>query len=154
MWYKIDFDKLILLLLPTFLRNSIMFSYIKVLISPIANLHYRWGQMRTENVIMLAYNSQKCYLRKALNDKFDNDLRRITISDTAQLDQDYLFTRGEYLDVYLGVMHLELDFNYVAGQVDFLINVPGEILDERENEITALVNFYALAGKSYKLIKK
>ncbi|MDX6187997.1 hypothetical protein SGQ83_01430 [Flavobacterium sp. Fl-318] len=153
MWYKIDYDKLALLLLPTFLRRPILFAYIRSLIAPIATLYYQWAQMRSENIRTLSYNGQKCYLRKALNDKFGNSSGRITISDTAQVSQDYLFTKNELQDVFLGVVHLEQDFNYIDGYVDFLVNVPEPILSERRNEITAMIDFYVLAGKSYKLIK-
>jgi hypothetical protein len=152
MWNKIDFDRLVLLLLPTFLRKPVLFGYMKALVSPIASLHYKWEQMRTANLLKLSYNGQRCYLRKALNDSFDNELRRITIDETSRLDQDYLYTQAENLDVYLGVMFLEADFNYVVGTVDFLVKVPGMFLEEKRNEITALVDFYKLAGKSYQLI--
>ncbi|MDN3673070.1 hypothetical protein QWY99_08420 [Flavobacterium branchiarum] len=152
MWYKIDFDRLILLLLPTSLRKIRLFGYIKALISPINSLHYQWTQIRTDNLLKLSYNGQKCYLRKALNDKFDPELRRITISDVEQIDQDYLYTQSENLDVYLGVIYLEQEFNYVNGLAEFLVNVPGIILNTKTNEITAVVDFYKLAGKSYQLI--
>lgn len=152
MWYKIDFNRLILLLLPTFLRKPILFGYLRALISPIVSLHYRWEQMRNANLKTLSYNGQKCYLRGALNDYFDPELRRITINDTAQLEQDFIYTQAENLDVYLGVMYLEQDFNYVSGVVDFLVNVPNDILNNKVNEITALLDFYKLAGKSYQLV--
>jgi hypothetical protein len=152
MWYKIDFDRLVLLLLPTFLRKPVLFGYIRALIAPIASLHYKWSRMREENLTKLSYNSQRCYLRGALNDKYDPDLRRITIDGTLDVGQDYIYTPAENLDVYLGVMHLEQDFNYSNTIVDFLVNVPGQILNDKTNEITATLNFYKLAGKSYKLL--
>ena len=152
MWYKVDFDKLILLLLPTFLRKPVLFGYVRALITPIASLHYKWSRMRDENLIKLSYNSQRCYLRAALNDKYDTDLRRITIGETLGVDQDYIYTQAENLDVFLGVMYLEQDFNYSNSTVDFLVNVPGQVLNDKINEITATINFYKLAGKSYKLL--
>ncbi len=152
MWYKVDWDKLILLLLPTFLRKPILFGYIRALVSPIASLHYNWEQMRAANLLILSYNGQRCYLRKALNDRFDPELRRIFIAETIQAEQDFIYTSAEGLDVYLGTMYLEQEFNYVSGSVDFLISIPGAILNEKINEITALVDFYKLAGKSYKLL--
>jgi hypothetical protein len=152
MWYKIDFDRLVLLLLPTFLRKPVLFGYIKALISPIASLHYRWERMRADNLKKLSYNSQRCYLRGALNDKYDHELRRITIDETLDLGQDYIYTPAENLDVYLGVMYLEQEFNYGDSVVDFLVNVPGQLLNTKINEITATINFYKLAGKNYKLL--
>jgi hypothetical protein len=152
MWYKIDFDRLILLLLPTFLRKPVLFAYVKALISPIASLHYKWVQMRAENLKTLSYNSQRCYLRGALNDKYDPDLRRITIDGTLNIDQDYIYTPAENLDVYLGVMYLEAEFNYTNSKVDYLVNVPREVMNTKLNEIVATIEFYNLAGKQYQII--
>ena len=98
MWYKIDFDRLVLLLLPTFLRKPVLFGYVRALITPIASLHYKWSLMRNENIKKLSYNSQRCYLRKALNDKYDPELRRITIGGTLNQNQDYIYTSAENLD--------------------------------------------------------
>lgn len=152
MWYKIDFDKLVLLLLPTFLRKPVLFGYLKALISPIASLHYRWSKMRDENLKKLSYNCQRCYFRGALNDKFDPVLRRITFDDTLSLQQDYIYTPAENLDVYLGTMWLEQDFNYAGSTVDYLVLVPRDIMNAKLNEIVALIEFYNLAGKQYQII--
>jgi len=152
MWYKIDFDRLILLLLPTFLRKPVLFAYVKALMSPMASLHYKWGQMRAENLKTLSYNSQRCYMRGALNDRYDPDLRRITIDGTLNIEQDYIYTQAENLDVYLGVMYLEQEFNYVNSKVDYLVNVPRELMNTKLNEIVATIEFYNLAGKQYQII--
>jgi hypothetical protein len=152
MWYKIDFDRLILLLLPTFLRKPVLFAYVKALMSPIASLHYKWEQMRSENLKTLSYNSQRCYLRGALNDRYDPDLRRITIDGTLNIEQDYIYTQAENLDVYLGVMYLEAEFNYTNSKVDYLVNVPRELMNTKLNEIVATIEFYNLAGKQYQII--
>ena len=152
MWYKVDFDRLVLLLLPTFLRKPVLFGYVRALSTPIASLHYKWSRMREDNLTKLSYNSQRCYLRKALNDKYDQELRRITIDCTLDTTQDYIYTPAENLDVYLGVIYLAQDFNYSNSIVDFLVNVPGQLLNDKINEITATINFYKLAGKSYKLL--
>ena len=152
MWYKIDWDRLILLLLPTFLRKPVLFGYIRALISPIASLHYKWQQMRTANLLKLSYNGQRCYLRKALNDKFDPELRRIFIDGTLDIEQDYIYTQAENLDVYLGTMFLETEFNYAGTTVDFLVFVPQLVLDLKINEIIATLEFYKLAGKQYQII--
>ncbi|WP_124019534.1 hypothetical protein [Flavobacterium laiguense] len=152
MWYKIDFNRLILLLLPTFLRKPVLFGYLKALVSPIASLHYRWSRMREENLKKLSYNSQRCYLRGVLNDRYDPDERQITISNTGNKTQDYIYTQAENLPVYLGTMWLEPEFNYAGSKVDFLVNVPPELMNTKLNEIVATLEFYVLAGKSYQII--
>lgn len=152
MWYKIDYDKLILLLLPTYLRKPKNFSFLKALVSPIASLHYRWSQKRDENLKVLKYNPQRCYMRGVLNDRFDRDERRITIENTAQREVDYIYTQAENLPVFLGTMWLETEFNYEGSSVDFLVNVPRDIMNAKINEIVATIDFYVLAGKQYQII--
>lgn len=152
MWYKVDFDKLILLLLPTFLRKPVLFGYLKALISPISSLQYRWSKMRDENLKRLSYNCQRCYFRGALNDKFDPVLRRITFDDTLSLQQDYIYTQAENLEVYLNTMWLEQDFNYAGSTIDYLVLVPRDIMNSKLPEIVALIEFYNLAGKQYQII--
>lgn len=152
MWYKIEFDKLILLLLPTFLRKPKSFGFLKALIAPIASLHYRWSQMRDENLKILQYNSQRCYMRGVLNDRYDPEKRRITISNTSNKTQDYIYTPTENTPVFLGTMFLETDFNYAGSTVDFLVNVPQELINKYINEIVGMLEFYVLAGKSYQII--
>ena len=49
-------------------------------------------------------------------------------------------------------MYIEENFNYVNGSVDFLVNVPSAILESKLNEINATLDFYKLAGKSYKTL--
>ena len=152
MWYKVDFDRLVLLLLPTFLRKPVLFGYVRALITPIASLHYKWSRMRDDNLVKMSYNSQRCYLRAALNDKYDTDLRRIAIEGTLSVDRDYIYTPAENSPVYLGVLYLEQDFNYSNSAVDFLVNVPRDIMNAKLNEIVATLDFYKLAGKQYQII--
>ena len=152
MWYKIDFDKLVLLLLPTFLRKPKLFGYLKALVSPVASLHYSWSRMREDNLKKLSYNGQRCYLRGVLNDRYDNDERRISIENTGNKTQDYIYTEAENLPVYLGTMFIEPEFNYAGTTVDFLVNVPAEIMNAKLNEIVSTLEFYVLAGKKYQII--
>lgn len=140
-------------MLPTFLRKPVLFGYIKGLISPLVSLYDSWSLNRNENLKKLQYNCQRCYLRGALNDNFDRDLRRITIGATLNLDQDYIYTPGENLEVYLGTMWLEQDFNYAGTMVDYLVNVPREIMNANLNGIVAIIEFYNLAGKSYRIVE-
>lgn len=152
MWYKIDFDRLVLLLLPTFLRKPVLFGYIKALVSPIASLHYKWEQMRAANLLKLSYNGQRCYLRGVLNDRYDPDLRRIYIDEVPELKGNYIFTPAENLDYYLDTMYLDLDYSEAGELVDFVVYVPSGILSTKTNEIIVTLDFYKLAGKIYKII--
>lgn len=155
MWYKIDFDKLILLLLPTFLRKPKLFAYLKALISPLAgspdSVYKRWTNNRDSNINKLQYNSQRCYLRGALNDDCDFFQRRIRIENVPELNSNHIYTEGENLDIYLDTIFLDLDFTENGEQVDFVVYVPVDVMPQ-VNKITALLDFYTLAGKTYKII--
>lgn len=151
MWYKVDWDKLILLLLPTFLRKPMLFGYMRALVSPIASLHYNWEQMRAANLLKLSYNGQRCYLRKALNDRFDPDLRRIFIGEIPQLEENYIYQPEENLDYYLDTMYLDLDYTEGGETVDFVVYVPADVMN-KITEIIATLEFYKLAGKLFKII--
>lgn len=151
MWFKIDWDRLILLLLPTFLRKPVLFGYLKALISPIASLHYQWLRMREDNIRILSYNSQKCYLRKALNDKCDPELRRIYLDKVPPLDNIYIYTEAENLDLYLDTIYLDLDYSDNGENVNGVVYVPATILNSKIHEITAVLEFYKLHGITYKI---
>lgn len=151
MWYKVDWDRLILLLLPTFLRKPILFGYLRAMISPVSNLHYTWSRMREENLKKLSYNGQRCYLRKALNDKCDNTLRRIYIQDVPELSAVHIYTPEENLDLYLDTIFLDLDYTEGGENVDFIVYVPSDVMN-KINEINAILELYVLAGKQYKII--
>jgi hypothetical protein len=154
MWYKVDFNRLVLLLLPTFLRKPVLFGYVKALVSPVESLHYNWTiSTRNFNLNKISYNSQKCYLRKALNDIADYDLRRIYINEVPVLDENYLYQPDENLDFFLDTMFLDLDYTAQGEQVDFVVFVPAAVWLEKENEIIATLEFYTLAGKTYKIIQ-
>lgn len=154
MWYKVDWDRLILLLLPTFLRKPVLFGYLRALVSPISSLHYKWLRMREDNLKKLSYNSQKCYLRKALNDKYDSELRRIYLDKVPPTEGNFIFTPGENLDFYLDTMFLDLDYSGSTGEpINGVVYVPAEILNTKIHEITATLEFYKLAGIIYKIIE-
>ncbi|BFM42665.1 hypothetical protein CFS9_13060 [Flavobacterium sp. CFS9] len=150
MWYKVDWDKLILLLLPTFLRKPVLFGYVRSLITPIASLHYKWSRIREDNLKKLSYNGQRCYLRGALNDRCDSELRRIYIDEVPEPNLNYIYQPEENLDYYLDTMYLDLDFTEGGEIVDFVVYVPNDLMN-KINEIKATLEFYKLAGKLYKI---
>jgi hypothetical protein len=129
MWYKIDYNRLILLFLPTFWRKPRMFGFLKALVSPIDSLYKNWSLTRDYNLEILNYNSQRCYMRGVLNDRYDPDDRRITISNTSNRTQDYIYTEAENSPVFLGTIFLETEFNYAGSTVDFIVNVPQVLMN-------------------------
>lgn len=153
MWFSVNWNRLTILLTPTFLRSDLMKAWLSLLVSPIEDIHYQWLQFRKANIYNLAHNSQKCYLRGALNDRFDNELRRIRIDDGNAFKRQYIYTDAEQKTKFLGTMFLYDDSDYADTGVDFIVVVPSD-LQYNNYEMKALVDFYRLASKRYKIIKE
>lgn len=151
MWFNINWQRLSLLLTPTFLRDEVMKLWLSLLLSPVANVHYWWVNYRADNIYKLAHNSQKCYLRGALNDRFDRELRRIRIDDGNAFKRKYIYTDAEEKPKYLGTIFIYDDSDYSDTGVDFIVVLPVGLLYS-VYEMRALIDFYRLASKRYKII--
>lgn len=153
MWFILNWKILALSLLPPYLRGRTVQSWVLLFVSAIESIHYDWLQYRKGNIYNLAHNSQKCYLRGALNDRFDNELRRIRIDDGNAFKRQYIYTDAEQKTRFLGTMFLYDDSDYADTGVDFIVVVPAD-LQYSVYEMKALVDFYRLASKRYKIIKE
>ncbi len=149
--YDIDVKKLSVLLLPTFLRKAKMATWLHCLVTPLVSLDYTFRQKREKDLYNLNHNGQVCYLRAALNDSFDVEKRRIRIVDGNSYRRKYIYTRGEQKPKHLGVMYLHGRTDYGDKGVDFIVEVPRHLY--KENEMKALIDFYRLASKRYKIVQ-
>ena len=151
MWFNVHWKKLAVLLTPTFLRSELMKSWIELLMEGINDIHYQWLQFRKSNIYILAHNSQVCYLRGALNDRFDNEQRRIQIIDGNKYQRKYIYTDEEQKPRFLGIIYIHGDEDYSDTGVDFIVQVPNDIIFNI-NEMKGLIDFYKLASKRYKIV--
>lgn len=151
MWFLVNWNRLALLLTPTFLRSEMMQAWLELLVSGVSDTHYAWRNYRAENIYKLAHNSQKCYLRAALNDTFDVEQRRIRIDDGNSYKRKYIYTDAEEKPRFLGTIYLYDDADYEDTGVDFLVIVPAG-LDYSSVRMKALIDFYKLASKRYKIV--
>lgn len=159
--FEIDINRLAVQLLPTRWRQSKMIAWVKSLVAPIMSLHYQFQQKRAEDLYKLAHNGQVCYLRKVLNDKFDPIERRIQITGGNRYEPQYIYTEAEQQPVHLGTMYLRDESVYEDTGVDFLVLMPFDVWNIQKTEIRigeyrfyeveAIVNFYRLASKRYKI---
>lgn len=152
MWFNVDWIRLVMLLTPTFLRSEFMKAWLSLLVDGIDVIHYQWLQVRRSNIYNLAHNSQICYLRAALNDRFDPSLRRITITSGNAFTRQYIYTDGEQKPKFLGVMYIYDDADYEDTGVDFIVRVPMDVYFS-VYAMTALIDYYKLAAKRYKIIR-
>lgn len=150
MWFKLDVNKLVVLLGQTFLRRPRFLALLQVLAAPIATIHQQWYVHRQNNIYRLKHNGQVCYLRKVLNDTFDPSLRRITIAEGNRYNRQYVYTNIEQQPNFLGLMYVRQAGDYADTGVDFRVVVPqGFDLANNIYQLSALIDFYKLAGKRY-----
>ncbi|MFW2137094.1 hypothetical protein ACK2M7_12585 [Chryseobacterium sp. TY4] len=127
-----------------------MNAWLSLLLSPVGDVYTWWMQFRGQNIYNLAHNSQKCYLRGALNDRFDNELRRIRIDDGNGFKRKYIYTDAEKKPKFIGTIYLYDDSDYEDTGVDFIVVVPAGLI-YNTYEMKALIDFYRLASKRYKI---
>jgi len=151
--YNFNIDKLLVLLTPTFLRKRKLVAWLRTLAMPLNKLLDDFKAHRERDLYNLTHNSQVCYLRKALNDEFDPQLRRIKIEDGTRNIRRYIYQRNVNRPLYLGRMFLYLRGNYIDGGVDFVVVLPRD-LEYDKYKLEALVNFYKLAGKRWTIETK
>ena len=153
MWFLVNWNRLAVLLLPTFLRSEVMKAWVQLQLSAIADIHYWWMEYRKANIYTLAHNSQKCYMRGAFNDKFDKELRRIRIGKGNSFKRKYIYTDGEEKPKFLGTIFLYDDSDYADTGVDFIVYVPIDLVYS-DFAMKAEIDKYRLASKRYKIVKE
>lgn len=177
--FNIDYKRLIVLLLPTFLRKPVLYSLLKAMISPVISLYDAFLTNRAQNIYKANINGQVCHLRGMLNDNFDNDQRRIYISNgstngwcfafmqalfntqgnkqpiwAGSADKVNIDTLGNKTFVFnqgnTGVLQLSKQGAIGANGMDFVVMVPVALREiVDEVRMTSLVNYYKLASKRY-----
>lgn len=120
MKYEVNFDKWIMLMLPTFLRRRGIFALCQGLCSGIKALHKQFLTAREEHLFRLNHNGQVCYLRAALNERFKRtgSMSKFDIYDAAD-------TRGQWHYAKRQGMNEQL---YAATEGDDPHNKPVPIL--------------------------
>ncbi|WP_159244052.1 hypothetical protein [Tenacibaculum maritimum] len=152
MWYNINFTKWAVSLLPPERMKPKFIAFIKVLVSPIADLHYSFLQRKEMDEFITSHNGQVCYLRKALNELFDPDLERIRIGNSNQFNKDFIYTRAEQKPKYLGTIFLKNRSDFKNSGIHFIVYVPKDILSLKQIELESWINKFKKGVKKYKII--
>jgi hypothetical protein len=162
--YQIDFRKLVIWHLPTFLRTSVRVIWLTVLVNPLLSLYSRLQDFMEESRYKLAHNSQVVYMNAVLNDQFDAVLRRIYIENVQGYEPVWYYDTNQGKPVYFydssdnaPVYHYDRsDFDY--NNTDFIVHLPQDIkpadadeLAELETVIKLLIDYYKLYSKAYQL---
>lgn len=146
--FNIDWGRLILLLLPTFLRKGRVVLFLQNSLRFVKDIHYQLTTYRNAVITDIQRTGQVCKLRGALNDTLDAELRRITIGDIDRREYLMIYNDASERFVDLGLIQLWQD-SYVGTEVaDFVVNTPSS-LRHQEELIKALLDKYKLASKRY-----
>ncbi len=158
MWYNINYNRLGVLLLPTFLRKPNLVTFVQTLLLPIDSLYYIWYNWRIDNIIKIEHSGQVCYLRKILNDEFDPVQRRIRVESGNVFETTYIYTTGEGKDVLMHteneneVIWLRNESETADSGLDFIVWVPSEVHKASFFRLRAQINFYKAGGKRYNIL--
>lgn len=156
--FIIDFKKLVLLWLPTFLRSAFLSGFVFVLIAPLETMYVEFLKMRKQNLIKMDHNFQKFSMQKRLNDAFDNQQRRIRIVNAISYFGTFIYTENEVKNFQNLAQWLYGDENPIYlrneselnSEYDFIVEIPNEPINMYQ--MKAEIDFYALQSKRY-LIK-
>lgn len=159
MIFKIDFDKWILTVLPTFLRRSVVFAFCRAMCAPIVSLYNRFAESRNGHIYTLTHNGQVCYLRAALNEAFHTTGFEIVDYDDNRGEWHFAKTEGMTGQTYAVDEDLKDPENHpiplLADEARlnlamncFIVQVPGVIYATQLDKVKAVVDKYRILSKT------
>jgi len=154
--FQIDYKKLIVWLVPSMLRQSIVMLLLRAAIMPIRELYDAFQLFMSDTLYRLNHNSQVCYLRAVLNDKFDLIERRILIDDFEGLNRIYFWPESDRRDIDFSVtQYFWPDASYADSGVDFTVIIPtGVAVTAAEMaRLNSTIKEYKLPGKNYNIVR-
>lgn len=160
---KIDYNKLAVLLLPTFLRQPILMSLARILMVPLQRLHDEHHAARDERMYQLRHTSQICHIKDALNREFAVGNHALTPDYTAGFEIEDINAIGDWVMTYdevpafadVHTMAEDDDYLLVYDEAiitqatqSFIVYVP-KALDFNASlpKVRAIVDLYRLASR-------
>jgi len=162
--YNINWNSIMALLLPTFLRGERMLAWLNSLVVPVKELHGRFLAYRLQSIYRVEHTPQVYSMEKVLNERFDPLENRIYITDGEYSEQLYLFSPLEDQPIYLyapeedNPVYVYADNDPQNASVDFIVHLPLEFVllfmpgSNNRNELLSLIDYYRLPDKTYTLI--
>lgn len=156
MMFEIDFKRLMILMLPAWLRKPMIFGLLRAGTSAIETLYGCFKKMRMEHVVRLTHNGQVCYLRGVLKYYFGDGFE----VGSVEYDGEWLYAVTESsVHIPVTISEKEKDVPVLSSeqmmnmaQNEFIVFVPSKYWS-RLQEIEALVDRYKLPSKKAQYIK-
>lgn len=152
--YSIIFISLCQYLIPSFLRQSKIIVFLKVMLSSLQNMNDDFVLFVKSKQYEMSITGQVIYLEKLLNDEFDNNLRRIYIEDAVTVDSLFLRYENEQRDTFMmryesenvTTDNIRYESEYIDA-VSFVVFIPADVTNL--TLLKALVNKYRAASKLF-----
>ena len=160
---KIDYKKLAVLLLPTFLRQPLLMSFARVLMTPSQRLHDEHHMARDERMYQLQHTSQICHIKDALNREFSVGNYAAFPDYTAGFEIEDINAIGDWVMTYdevpafadVHTMVKDNDYLLVYDEAiitqatqSFIVYVPKELnFNDSLPRVRAIVEQYRLASR-------
>ena len=156
--YNVNYSKLAILLLPTFLRKPILKAFLFAAMRPVESLQHKFLDYTNEVTEALDVKSQVCALESLLNDNYDYYERRIKVRNIEPDFDKYLLWKEGFQKPFIiykdGFTIICKDGFQGSNDADFEVIFPtGYYLTENEkNKLIATINKHKLASKKYIII--
>lgn len=155
--FNINFRKLAIEWLPTFLRSQFLIAFVLVIVAPLESIYNEFLKARKQNLIRMRTTCQKFSMQKRLNDLFDPIERRIEIVKAVLFDGTYLYTEAEDDQWHTKTKWLYDDSNpiylYTESELysdyDFIVKIPNTAINM--TQLRAEIQYYMLQSKMYKI---
>lgn len=159
-YYDISYATHGVQMLTTNLREELVISFIKAIMTPLDDLHAQF--MKLKDGIDYKNYSQVCYMQGIINDHFDPLERRIKIKN-CHVDRDSYLYWKENINKPVETFKEETesfifriengDFQIGTTNIDFEVVLPKgfRLSDEEDNRMRNIVNQSKLASKQYRI---
>ena len=155
--FNIDFKKLVIEWLPSFIRTPIIVAISVVFVAPLTLLYIEFLKIRKQNLIRMKTTCQKFSMQKRLNDAFDQVERRIRIIKAVQYEGLYIYTEAEDDAYHNKTKWLNDDSNPIYlrteselySDYDFIVQIPNTGINDYM--LRAEIEYYMLQSKNYKI---
>ena len=159
---QIDYRKLVILLLPTFLRQPVLMAWLRAMAFPLQSLHDRHQAARTQRLYELRHTSQICYIKDALNNEFGiTDYANGFEIEDINAPGDWVWIYDENVNRFDDEQHMLFDDPTFIHDLSailpptsaFFVLVPQSVtLDETNRaRIRSIVNKYRLASRTFEI---
>ncbi|MGM9783144.1 MAG: hypothetical protein ACI3ZV_06615 [Paludibacteraceae bacterium] len=159
---RIDYRKLVILLLPTFLRRPVLMAWLRAMAYPLQQLHDRHQSARTQRLYELHHTSQICFIKDALNNEFGiTDYADGFEIDDINAQGEWVWAFDEKVDRFDDEQHMLYDTPTFVHDISailpptsaFFVLVPPSIDIDETNKarICSIVNKYRLASRTFEI---